>query len=76
MFCICSVGVFFFFFLNFVFFPTRDLTQSYFKRFGKVKESSLLIPGHGGVLDRVCGFIYASCFTMIALKISWFNVDK
>ena len=40
-----------------------DLFESAIKRRYGVKDSSNLIPGHGGVMDRLDGFTFAVIFT-------------
>jgi phosphatidate cytidylyltransferase len=45
-----------------------DLFESALKRRAGVKDSSRLIPGHGGLMDRLDGFIVAAAF---AAAVAW-----
>jgi len=44
-----------------------DLLESKVKRYLNVKDSSNLIPGHGGIFDRVDGLIFAAPFILAVL---------
>jgi phosphatidate cytidylyltransferase len=49
-----------------------DIIISYFKRLSKIKDTGKIIPGHGGLLDRVDGMIFAFPFAWIFLIIGIF----
>ena len=46
-----------------------DLFISYLKRKAKIKDTGKILPGHGGVLDRVDGIIFAVPFSYFLLKL-------
>ena len=46
-----------------------DLFVSYLKRKAKIKDTGQVLPGHGGLLDRVDGIIFAIPFSYFLLKI-------
>ena len=48
-----------------------DIIISYFKRLSKIKDTGKIIPGHGGLLDRIDGMVFAFPFSYLILK---FNI--
>ena len=49
-----------------------DIIISFFKRLSKIKDTGKIIPGHGGLLDRIDGMIFAYPFSYLIYKINIF----
>ena len=48
-----------------------DIAESAIKRRAGVKDSSSLIPGHGGVLDRFDAMLGAALFILLLWTFGW-----
>ena len=53
-----------------VFGTLGDLIESKFKRQSNVKDSGKIMPGHGGILDRLDSIIFASPYIYLFLKLN------
>ena len=51
-----------------------DILISYFKRVSKIKDTGKIIPGHGGLLDRIDGMIFAFPFSYIIYLINTLQI--
>ena len=47
-----------------------DLTISYFKRLEKIKDMGKILPGHGGIFDRIDGLMFVVILTLILYKLN------
>ena len=51
-----------------------DITISYFKRKSNIKDSGKLIPGHGGILDRIDGMVFVFPFSYFIMSNNLINI--
>jgi len=51
-----------------------DIIISYFKRLSKIKDTGKIIPGHGGLLDRIDGMIFTFPVVYIINLTEYLNV--
>lgn len=54
-----------------IFAQLGDLVESRFKRIAKVKDSGTLLPGHGGILDRIDSIVFTGL--VVYYYVSWFT---
>lgn len=55
---------------------TGDLFESMLKRSADVKDASGLIPGHGGMLDRIDALLFSTPVYYVALSIFWSQAPR
>ena len=48
-----------------------DLTISYFKRLEKIKDTGKILPGHGGIFDRIDGLMFV---VILAFIMNFFRI--
>ena len=63
-----NLFILFFILISSLISQSGDLIVSYFKRIAKIKDTGKILPGHGGLLDRIDGIIFTVPFIYLILK--------
>ena len=48
-----------------------DLIISFFKRLEKIKDTGKILPGHGGIFDRIDGLMFVVILTFLLQKFNF-----
>ena len=63
-----NLFILFFILISSLISQSGDLIVSYFKRIAKIKDTGKILPGHGGLLDRIDGIIFTVPCVYLILK--------
>ena len=53
-----------------------DISISYLKRLEKIKDTGKILPGHGGIFDRIDGLMFVVIIAYFAYNLNLFPWKK